>query len=383
MLKVEIVADSLSPQKDRLTSMLITFPRMILAEINTHRMLSKNTSSSRAIPFAKMVEAIKTNPFIPIAWQKAHSGMQGTEYFTSEDKIKGINAIEWCETMWLGARDYAVQQATVLDVNGVTKQLDNRLLEPFMWTTMLITGSESGWENLFHLRCPDYVFHDEEKDEEYHYKSRKDIIHVFGDDEMMDYETKSVPLKDLTDLQWLQMNKGQAEIHMMRLAEMIYDAMKESQPKMLKPGEYHIPFQTQIPATEVWNLIKEEDSAIEDEKNFRQTQIKISAAMAARTSYTNVGEEKKVDYGNLVKLHDRLLAQTPPHSSPLEHIGKAMSDEEYMSWVRGEIEVDMIINPDKDAKFHTVFGSITSDNDGSGWCRNFKGFIPYRHIVES
>ena len=60
MIKAEIVGDSLSPQGNRLISVLCTFPRIILSEINTHRMLSKNTSSSRAIPFNKMVESVKT-----------------------------------------------------------------------------------------------------------------------------------------------------------------------------------------------------------------------------------------------------------------------------------------------------------------------------------
>ena len=81
-ISAKIVADSISPQGDRLISVLCTFPRIILAEVNTHRMLSKNTSSSRAIPLKKMVEAIKNDPFIPIAWQKEHTGMQGYEYFT-------------------------------------------------------------------------------------------------------------------------------------------------------------------------------------------------------------------------------------------------------------------------------------------------------------
>lgn len=54
MIKAEIVAHSLSPQGDELISVLCTFPRIILAEVNTHRMLSKNTSSSRAIKFKKM-----------------------------------------------------------------------------------------------------------------------------------------------------------------------------------------------------------------------------------------------------------------------------------------------------------------------------------------
>ena len=69
-ISAKIVADSVSPQGDRLISVLCTFPRIILSEVTTHRMLSKNTSSSRAIPFNKMLEAVETNPFIPIAWQK-------------------------------------------------------------------------------------------------------------------------------------------------------------------------------------------------------------------------------------------------------------------------------------------------------------------------
>ena len=92
-INATIVADSVNQQGDRLTSLLITFPRILLSEINTHRMLSKNTSSSRAIPFNKMVEAVQNNPFIPIAWQKEHKGMQGNEYhdgFNEEIKINPL-----------------------------------------------------------------------------------------------------------------------------------------------------------------------------------------------------------------------------------------------------------------------------------------------------
>lgn len=69
-IKAKIVADSIDPRGNRLTSCLVVMPRIIIAEINTHRMLSKNTSSSRAIPFKKMVEAVQNDPFIHFAWQK-------------------------------------------------------------------------------------------------------------------------------------------------------------------------------------------------------------------------------------------------------------------------------------------------------------------------
>ena len=84
-IEAKIIADSINQQGDRITTYLLTFPRFILAELNTHRMFSRNSASSRAIPFEKMVKMVQEDPFIPIAWQKDHKGMQGTEYFTNEN----------------------------------------------------------------------------------------------------------------------------------------------------------------------------------------------------------------------------------------------------------------------------------------------------------
>ena len=210
-IHAEIVGHSLSPQEDELISVLCTFPRVILAEVNTHRMLSKNTSSSRAIPFNKMVEAVQNDPFIPIAWQKEHKGMQGSEYITEDVYIKEAIA------NWLASRDNAIKQAEYLNKTcQVTKQLCNRLLEPFMWTTMLITGSKEGWDNFFKLRCPVYYYAGNNKS----YKSKKELLPILLND------FGEVPV----DSFWYNINKGQAEIHMMDLAEKIYDAMNESTP---------------------------------------------------------------------------------------------------------------------------------------------------------
>jgi hypothetical protein len=125
-ISAEIVTDSLSPQGKRLTSVLVTMPRIILSEVNTHRMLSKNTSSSRAIPFKKMVESVQNDPFIPIAWQKDHKGMQGSDYITDEIEIEGnvkengLNACRLC--------CYKVLLLQVMHSSKITKQLCNRLL---------------------------------------------------------------------------------------------------------------------------------------------------------------------------------------------------------------------------------------------------------------
>jgi len=359
-INAKIVAHSKNQQGDELITVLCTFPRILLSEVNTHRMLSKNTSSSRAIPFNKLLEMIERNPFVPISWQKDHKGMQGTEYWEGEDEILNL------QESWFIARDRAVEGAKDLDKNKVTKQLCNRLLEPFMWTTMLITGSREGWDNFFKLRCPSYEY-----DGQYSknnpsiksriYKSKKDWLKEYSWNYLDDPPEIEKPK---TELDWLKLNKGQAEIHMMALAECIWDAYNESTPKQLKAGEWHIPY---IDKFESYSNVNGNDIN-ELVKDFKLNDIKISVAMAARTSYTIVGEEKELNYENLIALHDRLLNQQPPHSSPFEHVARAMSDEEYyiaVKTVQG-------LNREK---------AITRRD--IGWCNNLKGFIQYRYIVDN
>lgn len=340
-INAQIVAHSVNEQGDELISVLATFPRIILAEVNTHRMLSKNTSSSRAIPFNKMVETIQNDPFIPIAWQKEHKGMQGSEYFEN-------TMLQ--QELWLEAKDSAVDLADRLNSGcGVTKQLCNRLLEPFMWTTMLITGPKSGWDNFFHLRCPAYEYGG------ITFKSQKDCYNNF-----LINHPEDLPYLPKTELDWLKANKGQAEIHMMALAECIWDAVNESTPKVLKAGEWHIPFEDKLPTLKVAYT---DDGLDYKEKCTTEDKIFMSVAMAARTSYTVVGEEKELNPHALIGLHDRLLSWDPPHSSPLEHCAQSMSKEERMMYRKVE--------------------RPKSDSEGLGWCNNLKGFIPYRYMVDN
>ena len=87
-IKAGIIADSINQQGNRVTTYILTYPRIIHAELLTHRLFSRNAASSRAIPAKKMIKMIEEDPFIPIAWQKAHKGMQGTEYITDPELIK-------------------------------------------------------------------------------------------------------------------------------------------------------------------------------------------------------------------------------------------------------------------------------------------------------
>ena len=150
-ISAKIIADSVNPRGDRVTTFLLTYPRIIHAEVMTHRLFSRNAASSRAIPFKKMVKDIEEDPFIPIAWQKDHKGMQGTEYFNPK-LIPG----DGFESLWLRSKNEAIETAKRLHSsgNGVTKQLCNRLLEPFQWYTCLVTATE--YDNFYELRMPRY-----------------------------------------------------------------------------------------------------------------------------------------------------------------------------------------------------------------------------------
>ena len=230
MIQAKIIADSIDPRGNRLTTFVVTFPRIILAEFNTHRMFSRNSASSRAIPFEKMVKSVEENPFIPIAWQKDHKGMQGSEYFSDKENIN-FNREEWLIT-----RNVAIDQAVALSNNKVTKQLCNRLLEPFMWHTVIVTSGEEGLRNFFELRCPQY------KTNFGTFLSIKDAREAEIDitNKNPNIELLETPFKDDV-LECLSINEGQSEIHMMALAEAMWDVYNESKPKELKPGEWHIP----------------------------------------------------------------------------------------------------------------------------------------------
>ena len=367
-INAQIVAHSVNEQGDELISVLATFPRIILAEVNTHRMLSKNTSSSRAIPFNKMVETIKNDPFIPIAWQKEHKGMQGTDYW--EDSLQVMS----CQSSWLMARDRAVVSAETLNQLDVTKQLCNRLLEPFMWTTMLITGPKSGWDNFFHLRCPAYDI--SASNSRGIFKSWKDVLK-----HSERYHTKEEKeyVLNCSEINKLTLNKGQAEIHMMSLAECIWDAYNESTPKVLQAGEWHIPFQDTFDISELSTTTKKLKIPVLSWEDGEMVKVWVSTAMAARTSYTVVGEEKDIHFETLIGLHDKLLAWDPPHSSPLEHCARAMNNFEYTSYIKGKLH-----NPEfQDSEGEVIDYLVGIEASLMGWCNNLKGFIPYRYMIDN
>jgi thymidylate synthase ThyX len=141
--EAKILADSISPVGVRLTTLEVTMPRIVLAEYNTHRVFSRSSASSRAIPVEKRIAAVRENPFIPSAFGRNQKGMQAGEALTGK-------AAEDAEYAWLSAARAACHWAGELSKADVHKQYANRLLEPFLWHTVICSSTE--WSNFWGLR---------------------------------------------------------------------------------------------------------------------------------------------------------------------------------------------------------------------------------------
>lgn len=137
----KILLDSINTADDRLTTFQITYPRFVHCELMTHRVFSRNSSSSRAIPIEKMIEQVENDPVIPVYWGKNQKGMQAREELTGQERE---NAIKW----WLESRDLAVNQ--VKRRPDVHKQITNRILESWVWITVIVSSTE--FNNFFNLR---------------------------------------------------------------------------------------------------------------------------------------------------------------------------------------------------------------------------------------
>lgn len=211
--EVKVIKDSVSSIGKRLTTITATYPRFIHSEVLTHRDRARNSASSRAIPFNKLRDIVITSPVIPLSWGMEQSGMQ-----TGEEIPEALRPL--ANAIWLAARDEAIEYATMLhnisdtahDNNlsarilkylsvqeredldkwcndsqkvRIHKSLPNRIIEPWMWITVVMTATE--WNNFFRLRCHPH-----------------------------------------------------AEQHFQKIAGMIKDALKESVPKV--NNDWHLPY---------------------------------------------------------------------------------------------------------------------------------------------
>lgn len=142
--QADVLLDSVSPAGHRLTTFVLRFPRFVLPEFNTHRMFSRNASSSRAIPTTKLMQQLRDDPVEPVEWGRNQAGMQAHDVLPAAEAAAAASA-------WHEARESAMRHAEQLRTIGVHKQIVNRVLEPWMWASVIVSATT--YENFFTLRC--------------------------------------------------------------------------------------------------------------------------------------------------------------------------------------------------------------------------------------
>lgn len=253
------ILHSISPKGVEIKTVQCRYPKFIHGEVMTHRVFSRNASSSRAIPVERLIQDVLDDPAMPVAWYRNKPGMQGAE------EIHGLERESLIEE-WLRARDSAVASARIMLKYNAHKQHINRVLEPFCHINTLITSTQ--WSNWEALRL-----HED------------------------------------------------ADPNIQRLARAIKDAFQYSIPTLLQPGEWHLPYVTEVDEREIG---RSTEVYTRHELNARL--IKVSVARCARVSYLTQ-EGKKSVYDEDLKLYERLVGSNPLHASPAEH--QATPDDVY------------------------------------------------------
>lgn len=298
-----IILDSITEDGDRLTTIEGIFPRCILAEFNTHRMFSRNSGSSRAIPVAKTIREIVEDPYVPHKVGVNQSGMQAKEYY-----LPGSKEYDQFLETYLEDRDHAVITATsflvgrgatselrseyistgnlnleILDylLDGYTQRLKtktltpqdlnvhkqhaNRILEPYMWHTAIMTSND--YWNFIALR---------------HHEDADPAIEGF--------------------------------------AQKLEEAWLNSTPKVIPVGGWHLP------------LVQPDE--MEEAQQNPHFWKKVSSGRCARASYlTHHGTR---DINKDVELHDRLAPHG--HVSPFEHPAEAATKDVHSGNFKGWIQ---------------------------------------------
>lgn len=142
LISAEIIKDSYNPEfSSRITTMILEYPRIIHSELMTHRLFSRNASSSRAIPTSKVIEQVRDNPAMPVRFGKNQSGMQDAGEYENSDSVKSV---------WITGANNAVVIAKTMQDMQAHKQVINRILEPYQFIRVCVTSTN--WNNWFHLR---------------------------------------------------------------------------------------------------------------------------------------------------------------------------------------------------------------------------------------
>lgn len=260
MIEAKVVCDSISPEGHRLTTFQLRYPKFIHGEFMTHRQLSRNASSSRAVPTKKLIEEVRTDHLRagPVYWGTNKTGMQAGPEIDWDGRLLAMNT-------WAMAAQFAADSAEALLSINIHKQIANRLLEPFSHINVVATATE--WDNFFGLR-----------------------LHQ------------------------------DAQPEMRTLAEKMWEVRQASRPDECAPGQWHLPFCTledpevaELDAGPVRHFAKTTGVPTVEIARY------VSVARCARVSYASFETGKRSTVEEDLTLFKRLLGAQPLHASPAEH----------------------------------------------------------------
>lgn len=283
-ISAKIIKDSVSSEGIRLTTFLLRYPRCIHSELMTHRVFSRNASSSRAIPVTKLIQDVIDDPFIPIHWGKNQPGMQADQQCNNLVRLFSRSGGTSREQAWLKLRDQAVKGARAFAASDYHKQLVNRILEPFAHISVVVTSTH--YANWFSLR-----------------------------------------------------DHPDAEPHIAILAQRMKEAYDASIPRLLGFAEYHLPFveDNEFSNYHMTNFAAEYPADLQR----LNTAVKLSVARCARTSYRlHDGEWPSIEKD--LKLHDDLVVSEPLHASPAEHQATPDSKDQDGNWKSPEFHGNLL-----------------------------------------
>ena len=279
-ITAKVICDSICKHsKIRITTLELEYPRFIHSEFMTHRMFSRNASSSRAIPIMKMIQAVIDNPAMPIHWGKNQAGMQAREQLEDRYQLQA-------QLLWKAARDSAVEHARTMMVLGAHKQIVNRILEPFTHIRVIVTATN--FANFFALR---------------------------------DHEDAQPEIRELA----VAMKK----------------AIEESTPQLLGIGEWHLPYLDEEDFKNIREHLKENSITRHDPAQHQiwMMACAVSAARCARVSYlTHDGERPTLQKD--LELYRHLVNANPPHMSPCEHQATPDIHDKHEGWHRLDLQAN-------------------------------------------
>lgn len=296
-ISAEVVKDSISPSGDRITTLNIEYGLIVHGEFLRHRLLSNSVKSNRAIPMKVLRKEVLDNPYVPVWFGAAQKGM------VADSEVKSV---KWARRLWLAARYPAVFFHWVAEKMGAHKEWANRLLNPWQFVRETVTGTE--WDNFFALRLDK--------------AAQKDI---------------------------------------QELAKVMKEAMNQSTPNLLYPGEWHVPYVTTIREGDDnqlkyydhnWNELSVDDA------------IKCSAARCARSSY-NKHDKTNPSVAEDLMLYTQLITADLTHGSPAEHVATPI-------WEYAE---DLWMDDNEDG---SPTGITHCDKSGRLWSGNLIGWIQHR-----